>query len=78
MFYEQYTVGFLNSIDVLGDKTFRSEYDLDRFLPFVSKFLSMPDLPSFGYLVYITYGVDYSSVCLCEERETSNLILEEH
>ena len=38
----------------------------------------MPDLPSFGYLVYITHGVDYSSVCLCEGRETCILILEEH
>ena len=57
-FYGQYTVVFLNSIDALGDKTFRSECDLDRFLPLASKFFSMPDLPSFGYLVYITHGVD--------------------
>ena len=35
-------------------------------LPLHSKFFSMQDWPSFGYLVYITHGVDYSSVYLSE------------
>ena len=64
-FYGQYTVGFLNSIDDLRDKTFNSVV-FDRFLPLASNYFSMPDLPSFGHLVYITHGVDYSSVCLSE------------
>ena len=53
---------FLNSIDDIRDKTFNFVCDLDRVLPKALKFLSMPDLPSFGYLFYIIHRVDYSSV----------------
>ena len=56
----------LNSINVLGDKTFNSVCDLDRFLPLHSKFFSVQDCQSSGYLVYITHGVDHSSVYLSE------------
>ena len=63
-FYGQYTIGFLNSFNVMGDKTFNSVCDLDLFLPIHSKFFSMPDLPFFGYLVHITYRVGCSSECL--------------
>ena len=51
---------------------------LDQFSPFHSKFFSMPDCLSFGYLLYITHGMDYSSVCLSERLITCILILEEH
>ena len=62
----------------MGDNTFRSDCDLDRFLPLASKFFSKPDLPSFGYLVYIIHGVDFSSVGLAERRVACILIIEEH
>ena len=39
----QYTIGVLNCVNVLRDKTFNSVCALDRFLPFHSKFFSMPD-----------------------------------
>ena len=62
----QYTIGFLNSINVLRDKTLNSVCALDRVLPFHSKFFSMSDWSSFVYLVYITHGMNNSSVCLSE------------
>ena len=39
----QYTIGFINSINVLRDKKINSVCALDRFLPSHSKFFSMPD-----------------------------------
>ena len=44
--YGQYTIGFLNSVYVLRDRTFlnvNTVCALDCFLPFHSKFFSMPD-----------------------------------
>ena len=42
-FYGQYTIGFLNSINVLGEGTFNTVCVLDRFSPLHSIIFSMPD-----------------------------------